>query len=194
MVPKEETSIEAEIRQAAEVLRKGGIILYPTDTVWGLGCDPTNPAAVDKIFSIKKRDKDKSLIMLVDSESRLRNYVNDIPEIAYGLIDVAVRPLTIIYDSVSGIAPSVCADDGSAGIRITKERFSSGLCRKFGKPVVSTSANFSGSPSPKKFSEIDPGLIAKADYVVGYRQDDESAAEPSDIIKVSEGGLIKIIR
>lgn len=194
MIPEEEIGIEADIRHAAEVLRNGGIILYPTDTVWGLGCDPTNSAAVDKIFSIKKRDKDKSLLMLVDSESRLRNYVKDIPEIAYELIDVAVRPLTIIYDAVSGIAPTACADDGSAGIRITKERFSSALCRKFGKPVVSTSANFSGTPSPKRFSEIDPELIAKADYVVRYRQKDESAAEPSDIIKVSEGGLIKIIR
>ncbi|MEE0979799.1 MAG: L-threonylcarbamoyladenylate synthase [Muribaculaceae bacterium] len=183
-----------DIRNAIEVLRRGGIILYPTDTVWGIGCDATNPAAVKRVFEIKQRSDSKALILLVGNEGTLQRFVENIPDIAWQLIDAAVNPLTIIYDKVVGIAPEAIAADGSAAFRITSERVSRRLCDSFRKPLVSTSANISGKPTPHIFSEISPEIINAVDYVMTTRRDDTTEANPSSIIKVSDGGLFKIIR
>ena len=187
-------SLQDDIRNAVEVLRNGGVILYPTDTAWGLGCDATRPEAVKRIFEIKKRADSKALILLVGNEGTLQRYVNDIPEVAWELIEAAVNPLTIIYDHPTGIAPEATAPDGSAGFRITSETVSQRLCNAFRKPLISTSANISGKPTPRFFAEIDPAVIEAVDYVMAARRDDSNPASPSSIIKVSDGGLFKIIR
>lgn len=187
-------SLQDDIRNAVEVLRNGGVILYPTDTVWGLGCDATRPEAVKRIFDIKKRADSKALILLVGNEGTLQRYVNDIPDIAWELIEAAVNPLTIIYDHPAGIAREATAPDGSAGFRITREQVSQRLCNAFRKPLISTSANISGSPTPAIFAEIDPQIISAVDYVMTSRRDDTTPANPSSIIKISDGGLFKIIR
>lgn len=187
-------SLQEDIRLATEVLRRGGVILYPTDTVWGLGCDATCTAAVKRVFEIKQRADSKALIMLVGNEGTLQRYVNDIPDVAWELIEAAVNPLTIIYDHPAGIAPEAMAADGSAAFRITGETVSQRLCNAFRKPLVSTSANISGMPAPRIFSEIDPRITAAADYVMTARRHDTAPASPSSIIKVSDGGLFKIIR
>ena len=163
---------DEDIKESLAVLRNGGIILYPTDTIWGLGCDPADPAAVEKIFRIKSREQGKSLLILVDGEAMLERYVSEVPEIAWELTGVSDDPLTIIYPRGKNLAPGVCGDDGSIGIRICHDEFCSELIRRFRKPIVSTSANLSGKPSPGNFSEIDRLVIEAADYVVKYRQDD----------------------
>lgn len=183
-----------DINNSLITLRKGGIILYPTDTIWGLGCDATNQAAVERIFMIKSRAENKSLLVLVDSDQMLDRYVMDIPEIVYELTGVSDSPLTIIYSSGKNLAPGVCAEDGSVGIRICHEEFCKELISRFRKPIVSTSANLSGMPSPLNFDAIDETVINAADYVVKYRQDDRQIYSPSPIIKVEPNGVIKIIR
>lgn len=185
---------ESDIRTALDVLRKGGIILYPTDTVWGLGCDASNPDAVRRIYSLKRREDSKSMLSLVDSPAMLERIVTDVPEAAWQLIEAAVDPLTIIYDHPSGLAGNLLAEDGSAGIRITSERFSRELCRRLRRPIVSTSANISGQPSASDFQSISPEIIAGVDYAVAYGRNLGRQARPSAIIKVSDGGLFKIIR
>lgn len=187
-------TFEDDIKESLNILRKGGIILYPTDTIWGLGCDPTNESAVNGIFKLKSREENKSLIILADGVSMIERYVNDIPEIVYELIDVSETPLTIIYPDAKNLASGVGGDDGSVGIRICKDEFCSELISRFRKPIVSTSANFSGNPSPGNFSEIDKNLIDKVDYVVKYRQDDRSKNSVSPVIKINKDGSIKIIR
>jgi L-threonylcarbamoyladenylate synthase len=187
-------SMQEDINKAIEVLRKGGIILYPTDTIWGIGCDATNSEAVEKVYRIKRRAESKAMLVLMSGIAELERYVENVPEIAYDLIDVAVRPLTIIYDKAVGLAPNLVAEDGSIGIRITQEAFSSQLCRRFRKPIVSTSANISGTSGPLGFRDIAPEIIDAVDYVVGYRQDETAEAQPSSVIKLSESGVIKIIR
>lgn len=187
-------SFQEDVRRALDTLRSGGVILYPTDTIWGLGCDATNPEAVRKIYAIKKRADSKSMLSLVDSEAALERAVDDVPEIAWQLIEAAVDPLTLIYDHPRTLAPELLAPDGSAGLRITSERFSAELCRRLRRPVVSTSANISGAPAPRCFSDIDPEIIRASDYVVAYRRDDETEARPSAIIKISADGQFKIIR
>ena len=182
-----------DIEQAVEVLRQGGVIVYPTDTIWGIGCDATNEEAVRKVFALKGRADAKAMLSLVDSDGRLQRYVRDVPEVAWQVVDCAVSPITIIYDDVSGIAPSLLADDGSAGIRITQEAFSRELCRRFGKPIVSTSANFSGEPAPPCFDDINPDLLARADYVCTSRRN-AKAARASAVIKIGRGGEVKVIR
>lgn len=186
--------MQEDINKAIEVLRKGGIILYPTDTIWGIGCDATNPEAVEKVYRIKRRAESKAMLVLMSGVAELERYVENVPEIAYDLIDVAVRPLTIIYDKAVGLASNLVAEDGSIGIRITQEAFSSQLCRRFRKPIVSTSANISGTSGPLGFRDIAPEIIDAVDYVVGYRQDETVEAQPSSVIKLSESGVIKIIR
>lgn len=186
--------MEQDLKQAIEVLRRGGVILYPTDTVWGLGCDATDPRAVARIFEIKKRAEAKSMLVLVGSVAQLERIVPEIPDAAWQLLDVAVSPLTIVYDHVKGIAPALRAADGSTGVRVTAESFSRALCLRFGRPIVSTSANFSGTPAPANFSGIDPELAAMADYVVRYRRDDNSHPSPSGIIKCGAGNVIQVIR
>lgn len=184
----------ADLRRAVDVMRRGGVILYPTDTIWGIGCDATNSEAVRRIFSIKNRPDSKALISLVPSPDWLETYVDDVPEVAYQLIEASVRPTTIVYDRGIRLAPELLAADGSIGIRVTSEPFSSRLCSSLRRPVVSTSANVSGSPSPRFFHEIDPLIVNAVDYVVEYRRDDSSPASPSSVIRLGSGGLISILR
>lgn len=186
--------MKEEINKACEVLTQGGIILYPTDTVWGIGCDATNEEAVEKIYAIKKREKNRAMLILVDSPSKVQNYVQNVPDIAWDLIDLADKPLTIIFDGAKNLAPNLISSDGSIGIRVTSEDFSQSLCYRFRKPIVSTSANFTGKESPQNFNEIDPEIIALVDYVVTYRQNETAKQSPSSIIKINSKGEIQIIR
>lgn len=191
------TDYSDDIRAAVAVLRKGGIILYPTDTVWGIGCDATNSAAVRKVFEIKRREDAKALITLVGSVAQLERTVCGIPEVAYQLIEFSEKPLTIVYDGIapySGIAPELLAPDGSIGVRLTGEDFSRRLCLAFGKPLVSTSANISGEPTPATFSEISQEILDAADYVCSSRRTDTTPAKPSTVMRLSEDGSFKVIR
>lgn len=183
-----------DIRQAVEVMNKGGIILYPTDTIWGIGCDATNPEAVKRVYDIKHRNDAKALITLIDSEAKLEAYVTNVPEVAWQLIEVAEKPLTIIYDGARNLAPNLLAEDGSAGIRITREEFSKNLCMRIRRAIVSTSANISGEPSPKCFADISPDIINAVDYVCTSRRNEEKNPPASNIIKLGAGGEVKVIR
>lgn len=187
-------TFEEDIKAAVACLKNGGIILYPTDTIWGIGCDATNAEAVKKIYDLKRRAESKSMLVLVDGEAMLERTVDDIPDVAWQLIEAAVNPLTIIYDHPKGMAPNLLASDGSLGIRVTNERYSNELCRRLRRPVVSTSANVSGAKAPAVFAEISDVIKEGVDYVAEYRREDEGQASPSNIIKVSGGGLIKVIR
>lgn len=184
----------ADIAAAVAVLKKGGVILYPTDTVWGIGCDATNSQAVKRIFEIKERPDSKALITLVGSEIALERAVRDVPEVAWQLIEASDRPVTIVYDQGAGVAPELLAPDGSIGVRLTQEEFSQALCRRLNRPLVSTSANKSGQPAPAAFSEITPEIIAAVDYVCTSRRDEDGSHQPSMVIKISEGGVFKILR
>lgn len=175
-------------------MREGGVILYPTDTIWGIGCDATNEEAVRRVYEIKRREDSKSMLVLVDSSAKVDFYVQDVPDVAWDLIDLATKPLTIIYSGARNLAANLLAADGSVGIRVTGEDFSQRLCRQFRKAVVSTSANISGEPSPACFAEISEEIKQAVDYVVGYRQDETNNPNPSSIIKLDKGGVIKIIR
>lgn len=183
-----------DMKKACEVLQAGGLILYPTDTIWGIGCDATNEEAVQKAYNLKQRADNKAMLVLIDSSAKLNMYVSDIPDIAWDLIDVSDKPLTIIYSNAKNLANNLLAEDGSVGIRITNEAFSRRLCETFRKPLVSTSANVSGVPSPANFGEISEVIKNGVDYIVGYRQDDMSKAAPSGIVKLGAGGLIQVIR
>lgn len=183
-----------DIRTAVEVMNRGGVILYPTDTIWGIGCDATNPEAVKRVYEIKRRDDSKALITLVDSEAKIEFYVRDVPNVAWNLIDVSDSPLTLIYDGARNLAPNLIADDGSVAIRLTKEPFSSRLCRAFRRAIVSTSANVSGEPSPKTFSQISEEVLSAVDYVCTSRRNEREPHKPSSIIKIGADGEIKIIR
>lgn len=184
----------SDIQQAVDCMRRGGVVLYPTDTVWGIGCDATNAQAVARIYQIKRRNDHKALITLVDSVAMLERVVGEIPDAAEQLLEVAVKPMTIIYDHATGLTPGLVGDDGSAAIRITTERFSAELCRRLRRPVVSTSANVSGEPTPHCFSEISSEIIDAVDYVCQYRRDDTTPHTPSSVIKVCDDNTIKIIR
>lgn len=186
--------ISEDIRNCLRVLREGGVILYPTDTVWGLGCDPSNSNAVEKIFSIKKRHESKSLILLADSVAMVQRYVREIPAAALELIDVADKPVTIIYPGAKNLAAAIVSEDGSVGIRITSEKFCSSLIREFRKPIVSTSANVSGESTPSTFKEISDEIIDSVDYVADYRKNDRQRHKPSPVIKIDLNGVISIIR
>ena len=183
-----------DLKKACDVLRKGGLILYPTDTIWGIGCDATNEEAVQRAYTLKQRADNKAMLLLLGNEARLESYVQEVPEIAWSLIEVADRPLTLIYPGARNLAPNLIAEDGSVGIRITREEFSRRLCEQFRRPVVSTSANISGQPAPHTFQEIAEEIKQGVDYIVQYRQDDLTAAQPSSIIKLGAGGLFQIIR
>ena len=186
-----------DIRRAVEVLRRGGLIVYPTDTVWGIGCDATSPEAVRKVFSLKRRADAKALITLVGSEGQLERTVAEVPEVAWQLIEYAGKPITIVYDSPSaaaGLAPELQAPDGSIGVRLTREEFSAALCRAFGMPLVSTSANVSGEPTPMCFAQISSDIIDGADYVCESRRDEAPAPAASTVMRLSAGGLFKILR
>lgn len=183
-----------DIRQAVEVLNRGGIILYPTDTIWGIGCDATNAEAVKRVFEIKQREDAKALITLVDSEAKVQAYVREMPDVAWDLMEVADSPLTIIYDGARNLAPNLLAEDGSVGIRVTHETFSNYLCLRFKRPIVSTSANLSGQPSPRCFADIAPEIVAAVDYVCTSRRQETVCPSPSHIIKLGVGGEVKVIR
>jgi L-threonylcarbamoyladenylate synthase len=189
-----EKLLQEEIRKAVEVLRQGGTILYPTDTVWGIGCDATSAEAVKKVYEIKRRADSKALLVLVDSASRILSYVDEVPDMAWQLIEITDKPLTIIYPEAKNLAANLIAADRSIGIRVTRELFSKNLCEQFRKPIVSTSANISGNPTPSNFSQIDEAIKSAVDYVVNWRQDDISEPKPSSIIKLSKGNVIQIIR
>lgn len=183
-----------DIKKACEVMAAGGIILYPTDTIWGIGCDATNEKAVQRVYELKRRTDNKAMLVLMDSEAKLDRYVSDVPDIAWDLISVSDKPLTIIYSSAKNLATNLLGADGSVGIRITNEEFSKKLCERFRKPLVSTSANVSGEPSPANFSEVSEVIKEGVDYIVSYRQDDMSKVAPSGIIKLGAGGLVQVIR
>ena len=187
-------TIAEEAKKCVEIMRKGGVILYPTDTVWGIGCDATNAAAVQRVFEIKKRADSKAMLLLVDSADRLARYVGDVPAVAWDLIELTTKPLTIIYDGARNLAPNLVAEDGSVGIRVTSELFSKELCYRFQKPVVSTSANVSGEPTPNNYSEISPEIIDAVDYVVIYKQLEKGSAKSSSIIKLTANGTVTVIR
>lgn len=186
--------MQDDIKKALEVLQNGGVILYPTDTIWGIGCDATNEAAVKRVYEIKKRADSKSMLVLMENVNLLERYMQEVPEIAYSLIEVTDKPMTIIYPDAKNLAPNLLAEDGSVGIRITTERFTQQLIQRFRKPIVSTSANISGEPSAAIFAEVSEEIKNAVDYVVEYRQDDVTPARPSSIIKLGVGGEIKIIR
>lgn len=187
-------TIADEVKTCIEVMRKGGVILYPTDTVWGIGCDATNADAVKRVFEIKKRADSKAMLLLVDSADRLARYVGDVPAVAWDLIDLTTTPLTIIYDGARNVAQNLIAPDGSIGIRVTSELFTKELCYRFQKAVVSTSANISGEPTPNNYSEISKDIIDAVDYVVNYKQLEKGRAKSSSIIKLTSNGVVTVIR
>ena len=185
---------EQDIKNAIEAMRKGGVILYPTDTVWGIGCDATNAEAVKRVYEIKQRDDSKALICLVDSDARLQRYVRNVPDVAWQLIDCVEKPTTLILDGAVNLAPNLIAEDGSIGIRITKEDFSHELCFRFQKAIVSTSANISGEPAAQNYRDIDPRILEKVEYVCWTRRQEHQPHQPSSIIKLSADGQVVIIR
>ena len=187
-------TFQQDVQAAVEALNNGGVILYPTDTIWGLGCDATNEKAVQRIYELKRRPDNKSMLVLMPNENMLERYIDEVPEVAYQLIEVSDKPLTIIYPGAKNLAPSLIANDGSLGIRIVHEHFCDELLRRFRKPLVSTSANFSGEPPAAIFADIHSELVESVDYVAHYRRDDIAPAVPSSIIKLGLGGEIQIIR
>jgi L-threonylcarbamoyladenylate synthase len=186
--------MDKEISAALETLQKGGIILYPTDTIWGLGCDATNEDAVSKIYSIKQRRDEKSMLILLDDAEKLHDYVRQVPDIAWNLIEVADKPLTLIYPGAQNLAENLIAEDGSIGIRIVRDEFCRKLINRFRKPIVSTSANVSGMPWPPNFQKIDRNILKLADYIVNLRQKEEARGKPSGIIKLGPSGEVLVIR
>lgn len=187
-----------DLQEAIRVMREGGIILYPTDTIWGIGCDATNADAVSRIFRLKQREDSKSMLVLLDAAGKLQGYVDQIPEIAWQLLeatdDSEIRPLTLIYPRARNLAANLIAEDGSVGIRLTSEPFSRALCAGLHRPIVSTSANISGQPAARFYDEISDEIRRGVDYICRYRQDDTTPHQPSSIIKLNENGTIKVIR
>jgi len=189
---------EEDIKKAVETMRKGGVILYPTDTVWGIGCDATNVDAVKRVYAIKQRDDSKALICLVDSDARMQRYFRTVPDVAWQLVDSLkesdAKPTTLILDGAINLAENLIADDGSVGIRITNESFSKELCYRFQKAIVSTSANISGEPAAQNYCDIDPRIIEAVDYVCWSRRQEHKPHTPSSIIKLKENGEVTVIR
>jgi L-threonylcarbamoyladenylate synthase len=183
-----------DLKKALEVLRQGGVILYPTDTVWGIGCDATNVEAVKRIYEIKQREDSKSMLVLIENPNMLNSYVREVPEVAWQLIEVTDKPLTIIYPGAKNVAANLVASDGSLGIRVTAELFTEHLIQRFRRPIVSTSANLAGKPTPQSFGEISEEIKSAVDYVVEYRQEEHGKNAPSSIVKLGVGGEIQIIR
>ena len=189
---------EEDIKKAVETMSKGGVILYPTDTVWGIGCDATNAEAVKRVYEIKQRDDSKALICLVDSDARMQRYFRNVPDVAWQLVDSLKegdgKPTTLILDGAINLADNLIAEDGSVGIRITNEPFSKELCFRFQKAIVSTSANISGEPAAQNYCDIDPRIIEAVDYVCWSRRQEHKPHTPSSIIKLKENGEVEIIR
>ena len=191
--------VEDDIKKAVECMRKGGVILYPTDTVWGIGRDATNAEAVKRVYEIKQREDSKALICLVDSDARMQRYFRNVPDVAWQLIDslkeaTDAKPTTLILDGAINLAPNLIAEDGSLGIRITNEPFSKELCFRFQKAIVSTSANISGEPAAQNYCDIDPRILEAVDYVCWSRRQEHKPHTPSSIIKLKENGEVTVIR
>lgn len=185
---------EIDIKQAVECLRRGGVILYPTDTVWGLGCDATNEEAVKRIFEIKKRQDAKAMLCLVDKADRIQRYFRQIPDVAWDILDNATSPVTLVLDDAVGVAPSLLAEDGSLGVRVTHDQFSYDICYRLQKPVVSTSANISGEHTPRIFRDIDEEIKSQVDYICSFRRGDNIPGSPSRIIRLRKDSSVTIIR
>ena len=186
--------MQEDINKAIKVLQEGGIILYPTDTIWGIGCDATNENAVQKIYELKKRSDKKSMLVLLNNINFIRKYVEEVPEVALDIAELSEKPVTIIYSDAKNLAKNLIAQDGSIGIRITEEQFTDRLIQKFRKPIVSTSANVSGEKPPSNFNEISSYIKNNVDYVVSFNQEKKMLQTPSSIIKVGNDLQIKIIR
>lgn len=186
--------MQEEINKAIEVLESGGLLLYPTETVWGLGCDASNEQAVDRLLDLKGRGQAQGLIVLLGSDVQLEQHVENIPEVAWDIIDGSDKPITIIYDSVKGIASNVSAADGSAAIRVTRDEFCSRLVQKFRKPLVSTSANTSGQMHADLYENLEPRILEGVDYVVNLKRNERLMGKPSSVVKLASNGEIKIIR
>ncbi|MEW2921477.1 L-threonylcarbamoyladenylate synthase [Muricauda sp. ANG21] len=182
-----------EINNCIKELKAGNLILYPTDTVWGIGCDATNPEAVKKVYALKKREDTKALICLVAHQAMLERHVKEVPEVAYDIMDLATKPTTIVFDAPKDVAQNLIAEDNTLAIRVASDKFCQYLINKFGKPIVSTSANISGEPTPKRFKDISPEILKGVDYVVNL-QDEKQDPSPSSIIKLSNDGQVKVIR
>ena len=182
-----------EINSALKVLKQGGIILYPTDTVWGIGCDATNYEAVEKVFKLKQRAESKAMICLVNDFKMLNQYIEDVPEVAYDILKFARKPTTVIYDNPIRVAENLIGTDNSLAIRVSKDKFSNDLAKRFRKPIVSTSANISGEKTPESFAKISPEILEGVDYIVNLQKNKKSA-KPSTIIKLSNDGKVKVIR
>ncbi|MEY8869083.1 L-threonylcarbamoyladenylate synthase [Meridianimaribacter flavus] len=182
-----------EINSALKILKQGGIILYPTDTVWGIGCDATNYEAVEKVFKLKQRAESKAMICLVNDFKMLNQYIEDVPEVAYDILKYAAKPTTIIYDRPLRVAENLIPEDNTLAIRVVRKGFANALVKKLRRPIVSTSANISGQPTPKSFKEISEDILKGVDYVVNL-QNVKSASKPSAIIKLSNDGAVEVIR
>jgi len=186
--------LREEVAKALKVVQEGGIILYPTDTIWGIGCDASNTQAVKKIYALKQRDDSKSMIILLDNENKLLSYVREVPDIAYDLIEFAENPLTLVLSGAKNISPALINTDGSIGIRIVKHLFCGQLIQRLRKPLVSSSANISGKPFPKYFTDIGEEIIAGVDYVVDLEQHDMQVKKQSTIMKLEADGRFNFIR
>ena len=187
-------NLDIEVEKTIQVLKKGGVILYPTDTIWGIGCDATNSKAVEKIYKIKQRAQQQSFIILLDNADKLKDYIEQAPPIAYDLISQYVRPLTIIYPEAKNIAKNVMAADGSIAIRIVNELFCKTLIQRFGKPIVSTSANISGEANPISFSVISDQIKYNVDYAVDWERNVVREVNPSTIIRLFDNGTFDVVR
>lgn len=183
-----------DIQEAVSVMRRGGVILYPTDTVWGIGCDATNEAAVARIYEIKRRAESKAMICLVDSDNRIQRYVREVPDVAWDVMNLSTTPTTVILDGANGLAPNLIAEDGSIAMRITKEEFSRELCFRMQRPIVSTSANISGEPAAQNYRDISEEIIQSVDYVCKARRQEHKPHKPSSIIRIRKNGEFQIIR
>lgn len=192
--PQSESVFRDDIREAVRVMQSGGVILYPTDTIWGIGCDACNEDAVRRVFEIKRRAEAKSVISLVDSEVKVEFYVRSVPDVAWQLWECSDEPLTLVLDGARNLAAGVIASDGSVALRVTREAFSRQLCMRMKRAIVSTSANIAGEPAPRCFSEISPEILQAVDYVCLSRRDEAPRQTPSHIIKIGPSGEVKIIR
>ena len=192
--PQSESVFRDDIREAVRVMQSGGVILYPTDTIWGIGCDACNEDAVRRVFEIKRRAEAKSVISLVDSEVKVEFYVRSVPDVAWQLWECSDEPLTLVLDGARNLASGVIASDGSVALRVTREAFSRQLCMRMRRAIVSTSANIAGEPAPRCFSEISPEILQAVDYVCLSRRDEAPRQTPSHIIKIGPSGEVKIIR
>ena len=183
-----------EVQRSAKYIKSGGVILYPTDTIWGIGCDARNPDAVNRIYGIKQRSDSKSMLVLMNGFGMLGDYLEHVPEQVRKILDSALKPTTIIYQGARNLAPNLLAEDGSIGIRLTSDPFCRQLIELTGLPIVSTSANISGLPSPSLFSEISSAIKKQVDHVVNWRQEEQEAASPSAIIRIGNKGDISVLR